>query len=211
MSGFADLSILRLADAALQMSVQDSAKDSSESEMRKVVEDQAFVSSILTSVWFSLWILWFTTISNFLMPQLSGKKKIFFSCLLQLPGVDPNDPSVKDLLASLQGQSEVCLWLNIFFFPETIIISYSHKKLKWYCHVASNLCVPSMSWYELYFGPFSISCASFVWSNIIIGRPPLIILMLPRLPSLRGWGFYLLTRYLKNGALSLGFLDYKIG
>ncbi|XP_020085130.1 26S proteasome non-ATPase regulatory subunit 4 homolog [Ananas comosus] len=57
---------------ALQMSVQDSAKDSSESEMRKVVEDQAFVSSILTS----------------------------------LPGVDPNDPSVKDLLASLQGQSE---------------------------------------------------------------------------------------------------------
>ena len=30
--------------------------------------------------------------------------------LLQLPGVDPNDPSVKDLLASLQGQSEVCLY-----------------------------------------------------------------------------------------------------
>lgn len=29
--------------------------------------------------------------------------------LSQLPGVDPNDPSVKDLLASLQGQSEVCL------------------------------------------------------------------------------------------------------
>lgn len=52
MSGFADLSILHLVDVALQMSVQDSAKDSSESEMRKVVEDQAFVSSILTSVWF---------------------------------------------------------------------------------------------------------------------------------------------------------------
>jgi hypothetical protein len=28
--------------------------------------------------------------------------------ILQLPGVDPNDPSVKELLASLQGQSEVC-------------------------------------------------------------------------------------------------------
>ena len=28
---------------------------------------------------------------------------------LQLPGVDPNDPSVKDLLASMQNQSEVSL------------------------------------------------------------------------------------------------------
>jgi hypothetical protein len=27
---------------------------------------------------------------------------------LQLPAVDPNDPSVKDLLASLHGQGEVC-------------------------------------------------------------------------------------------------------
>jgi hypothetical protein len=27
----------------------------------------------------------------------------------QLPGVDPNDPSVKDLLASMQSQSEVSL------------------------------------------------------------------------------------------------------
>ncbi|XP_038974586.1 26S proteasome non-ATPase regulatory subunit 4 homolog [Phoenix dactylifera] len=58
---------------ALQMSVQDNAKDSpTQSEMSKVLEDQSFVSSILNS----------------------------------LPGVDPNDPSVKDLLASLQGQSE---------------------------------------------------------------------------------------------------------
>jgi len=31
------------------------------------------------------------------------------SLLLQLPGVDPNDPSVKDLLASMQNQSEVSL------------------------------------------------------------------------------------------------------
>lgn len=58
---------------ALQMSVQDSAKDSSTpADVNKVLEDQSFVSSILTS----------------------------------LPGVDPNDPSVKALLASLQGQSE---------------------------------------------------------------------------------------------------------
>ncbi|XP_077219851.1 regulatory particle non-ATPase 10 [Tasmannia lanceolata] len=58
---------------ALQLSVQDTAKDvSSQSEMNKVLGDQSFLSSILAS----------------------------------LPGVDPNDPSVKDLLASLQGQSE---------------------------------------------------------------------------------------------------------
>eukprot|EP00262_Sarcandra_glabra_P012028 TRINITY_DN299_c0_g1_i2.p1 TRINITY_DN299_c0_g1~~TRINITY_DN299_c0_g1_i2.p1 ORF type:complete len:441 (+),score=100.43 TRINITY_DN299_c0_g1_i2:97-1323(+) len=58
---------------ALQMSVEESAKDSSsQTDMNKVLGDQSFVSSILAS----------------------------------LPGVDPNDPSVKDLLASLQGQSE---------------------------------------------------------------------------------------------------------
>ncbi|KAI3853243.1 hypothetical protein MKW92_016138 [Papaver armeniacum] len=54
---------------ALQMSVEESAKDT---EMNKVLGDQSFMSSILAS----------------------------------LPGVDPNDPSVKDLLASLQGQGE---------------------------------------------------------------------------------------------------------
>ncbi|WOL07317.1 hypothetical protein Cni_G16057 [Canna indica] len=58
---------------ALQMSVQESARDSSsQSDVSKVLEDQSFVSSILNS----------------------------------LPGVDPNDPSLKDFLASLQGQSE---------------------------------------------------------------------------------------------------------
>lgn len=58
---------------ALQMSMQDDTKDpSNQSDMSKVLEDQSFVSSILTS----------------------------------LPGVDPNDPSVKDLIASLQGQPE---------------------------------------------------------------------------------------------------------
>ncbi|KHG01330.1 26S proteasome non-ATPase regulatory subunit 4 -like protein [Gossypium arboreum] len=51
----------------------DSSKDqSSESDVSKVLGDQSFMSSILSS----------------------------------LPGVDPNDPNVKDLLASLPGQSE---------------------------------------------------------------------------------------------------------
>ncbi|KAH1206277.1 26S proteasome non-ATPase regulatory subunit 4 [Glycine max] len=58
---------------ALQLSVEDSSKDSaSQSDVSKLLADQSFVSSILAS----------------------------------LPGVDPNDPSVKDLLASLQNQSE---------------------------------------------------------------------------------------------------------
>ncbi|ESW28166.1 hypothetical protein PHAVU_003G264300 [Phaseolus vulgaris] len=58
---------------ALQLSVEDSSKDStSQSDVSKLLADQSFVSSILAS----------------------------------LPGVDPNDPSVKDLLASMQNQSE---------------------------------------------------------------------------------------------------------
>ncbi|KAK2984504.1 hypothetical protein RJ640_016890 [Escallonia rubra] len=58
---------------ALQLSVQDGAKDqSSQTDMSNLLADQSFVSSILAS----------------------------------LPGVDPNDPSVKDLLASMQSQSE---------------------------------------------------------------------------------------------------------
>lgn len=58
---------------ALQLSVQDSTKDSSNpADMSKLLADQSFVSSILAS----------------------------------LPGVDPNDSSVKDLLASMQSQSE---------------------------------------------------------------------------------------------------------
>ncbi|KAF5777919.1 putative von Willebrand factor, type A, ubiquitin interacting [Helianthus annuus] len=55
---------------ALQYSMQEGAKD--QSDMGKLLADQSFVSSILTS----------------------------------LPGVDPNDPSVKDLLASMQNQPE---------------------------------------------------------------------------------------------------------
>ncbi|XP_044508541.1 26S proteasome non-ATPase regulatory subunit 4 homolog [Mangifera indica] len=58
---------------ALQMSMQEDIKDpSNQTDISKVLGDQSFVSSILTS----------------------------------LPGVDPNDPSVKDLIASLQGQPE---------------------------------------------------------------------------------------------------------
>ncbi|KAJ6927421.1 26S proteasome non-ATPase regulatory subunit 4 [Populus alba x Populus x berolinensis] len=57
---------------ALQISIQETAKDSSsQSDMSKALEDQSFMSSVVAS----------------------------------LPGVDPNDPSVKELLASLQGQS----------------------------------------------------------------------------------------------------------
>lgn len=33
----------------------------------------------------------------------------------QLPGVDPNDPSVKDLLASMQSQSQVSLFMVSFW------------------------------------------------------------------------------------------------
>ncbi|KAJ4714170.1 26S proteasome non-ATPase regulatory subunit 4 [Melia azedarach] len=58
---------------ALQLSVQDSTKDTAnQSDMSKLLADQSFVSSILAS----------------------------------LPGVDPNDPSVKDVIASMQSQSE---------------------------------------------------------------------------------------------------------
>ncbi|XP_071732927.1 26S proteasome non-ATPase regulatory subunit 4 homolog [Rutidosis leptorrhynchoides] len=58
---------------ALQMSVQEGAKDQSgQGDVGKLLADQSFVSSILAS----------------------------------LPGVDPNDPSVKDLLASMQNQPD---------------------------------------------------------------------------------------------------------
>ncbi|GJT34935.1 retrovirus-related pol polyprotein from transposon TNT 1-94 [Tanacetum coccineum] len=58
---------------ALQLYVQEGAKDQSgQADMRKLLADQSFMSSILTS----------------------------------LPRVDPNDPSVKDLLASMQNQPE---------------------------------------------------------------------------------------------------------
>uniref|UniRef100_A0A2P2J5K8 26S proteasome non-ATPase regulatory subunit 4 homolog n=2 Tax=Rhizophora mucronata TaxID=61149 RepID=A0A2P2J5K8_RHIMU len=58
---------------ALQTSMQEDTKgSSSQLKVSKVLEDQSFVSSVLSS----------------------------------LPGVDPNDPSVKDLLSSLQQQSE---------------------------------------------------------------------------------------------------------
>ncbi|KAK6150692.1 hypothetical protein DH2020_015624 [Rehmannia glutinosa] len=57
----------------LQLSVQESAAEqSNQTDVNKLLADQSFVSSILTS----------------------------------LPGVDPNDPHVKDLLASMQSQSE---------------------------------------------------------------------------------------------------------
>lgn len=61
---------------ALQLSVEDSVKESSsqsnQTDMSKLLADQSFVSSIIAS----------------------------------LPGVDPNDASVKDLLASMQKEAE---------------------------------------------------------------------------------------------------------
>ena len=84
--------------------MQDGSKDSSaQSDVSKVLGDQSFMSSILSSV--SL------VEFAFLNPIISfcfGYLHSDAICLLQLPGVDPNDPNVKDLLASLPGQSEVC-------------------------------------------------------------------------------------------------------
>ncbi|KAI3960576.1 hypothetical protein MKX01_003750 [Papaver californicum] len=40
------------------------------------------------------------------MNKVLGDQSFMSSILASLPGVDPNDPSVKDLLASLQGQGE---------------------------------------------------------------------------------------------------------
>lgn len=57
---------------ALEMLKQTPGKSSGPTDMSKVLGDQNFVSSVLSS----------------------------------LPGVDPNDPSVKDLLASLKGNEE---------------------------------------------------------------------------------------------------------
>ncbi|MQL92824.1 hypothetical protein Taro_025458, partial [Colocasia esculenta] len=41
------------------------------------------------------------------MNKVLGDQSFMSSILASLPGVDPNDPSVKDLLASLQGKAEV--------------------------------------------------------------------------------------------------------
>ncbi|KAL9270421.1 26S proteasome non-ATPase regulatory subunit 4-like protein [Drosera capensis] len=46
------------------------------------------------------------TSSNTDMNMLLGDQAFVSSILAQLPGVDPNDPSVKELLASMQNQSE---------------------------------------------------------------------------------------------------------
>lgn len=61
----------------------------------------------------------------------------------QLPGVDPNDPAVKDLLASLQSQSEVfrstdlsCMFVcqicpyNFWLFSFPIVISLNKRRMK---------------------------------------------------------------------------------
>lgn len=92
--------------------------------MSQLLADQSFVSSILASVIFSapmasdinVAVSFLVAVSLLSLP--SPKRKDFLrelcyvSMILlffvsQLPGVDPNDPSVKDLLASMQSQSEV--------------------------------------------------------------------------------------------------------
>lgn len=86
--------------AALQMSMQDSAGEpSSQSDVNKVLEDQSFLSSILESVCAIYLVLLYFTYKW----CCCGLDTL--SCL-QLPGVDPNDPSVKELLASLKNQSK---------------------------------------------------------------------------------------------------------
>ncbi|CAL9089031.1 unnamed protein product, partial [Musa textilis] len=47
------------------------------------------------------------------MSKVLEDQSFVSSILNSLPGVDPNDPSLKDFLASLQGQSEVCFVLKL--------------------------------------------------------------------------------------------------
>jgi len=48
------------------------------------------------------------------MSKVFEDRSFVTSILNSLPGVDPNDPSVKDLLASLHGQGEVCSYMFYF-------------------------------------------------------------------------------------------------
>lgn len=86
--------------------------------MSQLLADQSFVSSILASVIFSAPMASDINVAVSLPSFPSPKREDFLrelcyvSMILlffvsQLPGVDPNDPSVKDLLASMQSQSEV--------------------------------------------------------------------------------------------------------
>lgn len=50
---------------------------------------------------------------------------------MQLPGVDPNDPSVKDLIASLQGQPEVRIVILCFLASDELArLNYVIKPAK---------------------------------------------------------------------------------
>jgi 26S proteasome regulatory subunit N10 len=94
------------------MSVQD-AEMSGQSDMSKVFEDRSFVTSILNSVSHLL-----ENELHVIMNLASVVYNAPPSLIFQLPGVDPNDPSVKDLLASLHGQGEVtsscCFFVSSF-------------------------------------------------------------------------------------------------
>lgn len=103
------LSAWSLLLAALQLPMQDSSRDSSsQMDISKLLANQSFVSSILASVC----LLQFANYYFHLYPATKWENislwwYLISSLFLQLPGVDPNNPSVKDLLASMQSQSKV--------------------------------------------------------------------------------------------------------
>lgn len=87
----------------------DASNQSDPTDVSKLLGDQSFVSSILASVSIR------SILSLPCIASLNESDHFLISEILslfyhqQLPGVDPNDPSVKDLLASMQNQSEVSL------------------------------------------------------------------------------------------------------
>ncbi|XP_042496979.1 26S proteasome non-ATPase regulatory subunit 4 homolog [Macadamia integrifolia] len=93
-----------LLEQALAMSMDDPksghSADSDMSEATAVDQDLAFAlqMSVQDNVNDSA--------TQTEMTKALGDQSFVSSILASLPGVDPNDPSVKDLLASLQGQSE---------------------------------------------------------------------------------------------------------
>nr|GMD53387.1 26S proteasome non-ATPase regulatory subunit 4 homolog [Ipomoea batatas] len=71
------------------------------------------------------------------MSKLLADQSFVSSILASLPGVDPNDPSVKDLLASMQGQSEVHKLININWDQRALHVGGSYVLIK---RTADNEC-----------------------------------------------------------------------
>ncbi|KAI5313093.1 hypothetical protein L3X38_042267 [Prunus dulcis] len=115
---------------ALQLSVQESAKDSgSQKDTSKLLADQSFVSSILAS----------------------------------LPGVDPNDPSVKDLLASLNPEIKLKIYLTHLM---------EQKIREGLCMMGLEDGIFHLSWFIAYDLQFAISFAIItvctLWTAVFI-------------------------------------------